>query len=218
MTALHHGVEHGSCVGLLLEEEALVDAQDHEGRTPSGTPSPTATANPPKPFLTRAPTPTSRTTPYIFTPPLPLPNVIIHFLCSDLMCVWYLFGKKGESPMDVASEELRKVIESALNMRSAEARREKKQQLQTAIKKFNRNPEKGIEYLVAHGLNDGTPEDIARFLRNTSGLNKTAAGDYLSDLPELSRLTLRCFLDQLTFAGTSLFCPPCSPPPPSSRG
>ena len=34
MTALHHGVEHGSCVALLLEEDALVDAQDHDGRTP----------------------------------------------------------------------------------------------------------------------------------------------------------------------------------------
>jgi ankyrin repeat protein len=34
MTALHHGVEHANCVGLLLEEDALVDAQDHEGRTP----------------------------------------------------------------------------------------------------------------------------------------------------------------------------------------
>lgn len=31
---MHHGVEHGSCVGLLLEEDALVDAQDHDGRTP----------------------------------------------------------------------------------------------------------------------------------------------------------------------------------------
>jgi Sec7-like guanine-nucleotide exchange factor len=102
------------------------------------------------------------------------------------------------------------VIEAALNTRSAEARREKKLQLQTAIKKFNRNPEKGIEYLVAHGLNEGTPADIAHFLRNTSGLNRTAAGDYLSDLPEVCRLTLRCFLSQLTFAGTRLVSPPLS--------
>jgi len=99
------------------------------------------------------------------------------------------------------------VIEAALNTRSAEARREKKLQLQTAIKKFNRNPEKGIEYLVAHGLNEGTPADIAHFLRNTSGLNRTAAGDYLSDLPEVCRLTLRCFLSQLTFAGTRCLTP-----------
>jgi Sec7-like guanine-nucleotide exchange factor len=107
----------------------------------------------------------------------------------------------------VASDELRGVIETALNTRSAEERRAKKLQLQTAIKKFNRNPEKGIEYLVAHGLNEGTPADIANFLRNTSGLNKTAAGDYLSDLPEICRLTLRCFLDQLTFAGNVVALP-----------
>lgn len=104
--------------------------------------------------------------------------------------------------MDVASAELREVIEAALNARSAEARREKKQQLLTAIKKFNRNPEKGIEFMVAHGINDGTPHGIAKFLREApSELNKAAAGDFLSDIAEISRQTLRCFLEQMSFAG-----------------
>lgn len=34
MTALHHGVEHPDCIRLLLEEDALVNAQDHQARTP----------------------------------------------------------------------------------------------------------------------------------------------------------------------------------------
>ena len=39
----------------------------------------------------------------------------------------------------------------------------------------------GIEYLVANGLLNETPEDIADFLFKEEGLNKTMIGNYLGE-------------------------------------
>ena len=39
----------------------------------------------------------------------------------------------------------------------------------------------GIEYLIEHGLLQNTPEDVAQFLYQGEGLNKTAIGDYLGE-------------------------------------
>lgn len=67
-----------------------------------------------------------------------------------------------------------------------------------AVKKFNRSPAKGIEYMVrflvrsnrlylphtvqvAKGLSDGTPAQIAKFLRKEQGLDKTKTGAFLSN-------------------------------------
>ena len=39
----------------------------------------------------------------------------------------------------------------------------------------------GIQYLINNGLVMNTPEDVARFLFQGEGLNKTAIGDYLGE-------------------------------------
>ena len=39
----------------------------------------------------------------------------------------------------------------------------------------------GIEYLLSKELLKETPEDIARFLSEGEGLNKTAIGEYLGE-------------------------------------
>lgn len=39
----------------------------------------------------------------------------------------------------------------------------------------------GIEYLVTNTLLNSTPEDIAYFLFNEEGLNKTMIGNYLGE-------------------------------------
>ena len=39
----------------------------------------------------------------------------------------------------------------------------------------------GIQYLINNGLVSNTPEDVARFLFQGEGLNKTAIGDYLGE-------------------------------------
>ena len=39
----------------------------------------------------------------------------------------------------------------------------------------------GIEYLVTNELLNDTPEDIAKFLLEEDGLNKTMIGDYLGE-------------------------------------
>ena len=39
----------------------------------------------------------------------------------------------------------------------------------------------GIEYLITNELLNDTPEDIAKFLHDEDGLNKTMIGDYLGE-------------------------------------
>lgn len=39
----------------------------------------------------------------------------------------------------------------------------------------------GIEYLVENDLLPNTPEEVAKFLYQGEGLNKTAIGDYLGE-------------------------------------
>ncbi len=119
------------------------------------------------------------------------------------------------------------LIDGALD-RSKQKKRERKQQLETGIKKFNRSAKKGMEYLGAHGfVNPDDPQDVARFLRHTNGLNKTVTGDFLSlwyiylssttlsCLPfkliiftihstDMSKQILQCFLEEMNFAGLSL--------------
>ena len=39
----------------------------------------------------------------------------------------------------------------------------------------------GLEYLISNNLLNNTPEDIAEFLLNEEGLNKTMIGNYLGE-------------------------------------
>ncbi|RUS89724.1 hypothetical protein EGW08_002542 [Elysia chlorotica] len=62
-------------------------------------------------------------------------------------------------------------------------------------KKFNMDPKKGIEFLIEHDLLQHTPEDVARFLFQGEGLNKTAIGDYLGERHDFNMDVLRAFVN-----------------------
>ncbi|KAI4364683.1 hypothetical protein MLD38_020740 [Melastoma candidum] len=82
-----------------------------------------------------------------------------------------------------------------------EQRRAYKLELQASISLFNRKPKKGIEFLINANKVGSSPEEIADFLKNTSGLNKTLIGDYLGEREELSLKVMHSYVDSFEFNG-----------------
>ncbi|XP_033118471.1 cytohesin-1-like isoform X2 [Anneissia japonica] len=62
-------------------------------------------------------------------------------------------------------------------------------------KKFNMDPQKGIDFLIQEGLLKNTPEEVAQFLHKGEGLNKTAIGDYLGGRDEFNIKVLEAFVN-----------------------
>ncbi|KAJ8318690.1 hypothetical protein KUTeg_003781 [Tegillarca granosa] len=85
----------------------------------------------------------------------------------------------------------------------------KTKQMSIGKKKFNMDPKKGIEYLVENDLLPNTPEEVAKFLYQGEGLNKTAIGDYLGEkLPgeaqKIDRM-MECFAERYCELNTGVF-------------
>lgn len=72
---------------------------------------------------------------------------------------------------------------------------------QEGISLFNRKPKKGIEFLINANKVGSSPEEIAAFLKNASGLNKTLIGDYLGEREELSLKVMHAYVDSFEFQG-----------------
>ncbi|GJZ38549.1 brefeldin A-inhibited guanine nucleotide-exchange protein 2-like protein [Tanacetum coccineum] len=82
-----------------------------------------------------------------------------------------------------------------------EQRRAYKLELQEGISLFNRKPKKGIEFLIKVNKVGSSPEEIAEFLKNASGLNKTLIGDYLGEREDLSLKVMHAYIDSFDFEG-----------------
>ncbi|KAI4297867.1 hypothetical protein L6164_037728 [Bauhinia variegata] len=82
-----------------------------------------------------------------------------------------------------------------------EQRRAYKIELQKGISLFNRKPSKGIEFLTSNKKIGSSPEEVALFLRNTSGLNETMIGDYLGEREEFSLKVMHAYVDSFNFEG-----------------
>ncbi|KAM0009665.1 putative Sec7 domain, mon2, dimerization and cyclophilin-binding domain, Sec7 domain superfamily [Helianthus debilis subsp. tardiflorus] len=80
-----------------------------------------------------------------------------------------------------------------------EQRRAYKLELQEGISLFNRKPKKGIEFLINVKKVGSSPEEIAEFLKNVSGLNKTMIGDYLGEREDLSLKVMHAYVDSFDF-------------------
>ncbi|KAI7755439.1 hypothetical protein M8C21_015904, partial [Ambrosia artemisiifolia] len=80
-----------------------------------------------------------------------------------------------------------------------EQRRAYKLELQEGISLFNRKPKKGIEFLINVKKVGSSPEEIAEFLKNVSGLNKTMIGDYLGEREDLSLKVMHAYVDSFNF-------------------
>lgn len=70
---------------------------------------------------------------------------------------------------------------------------------QEGISLFNRKPKKGIEFLINANKVGDSPEDIATFLKDASGLNKALIGDYLGEREELSLKVMHAYVDSFNF-------------------
>ncbi|XP_042508031.1 brefeldin A-inhibited guanine nucleotide-exchange protein 1-like isoform X2 [Macadamia integrifolia] len=82
-----------------------------------------------------------------------------------------------------------------------EQRRAYKIEFQDGISLFNRKPSKGIEFLISAKKIGGSPEEVASFLKNTSGLNETMIGDYLGEREELPLKVMHVYVDSFNFEG-----------------
>lgn len=80
-----------------------------------------------------------------------------------------------------------------------EQRRAYKLELQKGVSLFNRKPSKGIEFLISKKKISGTPEAVASFLKNTSGLNETVIGDYLGEREDFSLKVMHAYVDSFNF-------------------
>ncbi|CAZ85055.1 unnamed protein product [Tuber melanosporum] len=79
--------------------------------------------------------------------------------------------------------------------------RARKQIIINGANKFNEDPKKGIQYLVAENIIDraDNPDSIARFLKGTSRINKKLLGEYLSKKSNMNILTV--FMEMFDFSG-----------------
>ncbi|KAK7374151.1 hypothetical protein VNO80_07577 [Phaseolus coccineus] len=106
----------------------------------------------------------------------------------------------GEEPvegLDTHSE----ISSEASEVSTIEQRRAYKLKLQEGISLFNRKPKKGIEFLINANKVGNSPEEIAAFLKDASGLNKTLIGDYLGEREELSLKVMHAYVDSFDFQG-----------------
>ncbi|XWS77185.1 hypothetical protein CRYUN_Cryun01aG0239800 [Craigia yunnanensis] len=87
----------------------------------------------------------------------------------------------------------------ASDVLTIEQRRAYKLELQEGISLFNRKPKKGIEFLIKANKVGDSPEEIAAFLKNASGLNKTLIGDYLGEREDLSLKVMHAYVDSFDF-------------------
>ncbi|KAL8142211.1 hypothetical protein V2J09_015243 [Rumex salicifolius] len=111
-------------------------------------------------------------------------------------------GNKEESAE--ASDGHSETYNEMSEVQTIEQKRAYKLELQEGISLFNRKPKKGIEFLINANKVGNTPEEIAVFLKDASGLNKTLIGDYLGEREELPLKVMHAYVDSFDFQGMQL--------------
>ncbi|EXB52664.1 Brefeldin A-inhibited guanine nucleotide-exchange protein 2 [Morus notabilis] len=106
----------------------------------------------------------------------------------------------GDEPAE-GSDSHSEASNEASDALTIEQRRAYKLELQEGISLFNRKPKKGIEFLINANKVGSSPEEIAAFLKNASGLSKTLIGDYLGEREELSLKVMHAYVDSFDFQG-----------------
>ncbi|GAB2273813.1 Brefeldin A-inhibited guanine nucleotide-exchange protein 5 [Dionaea muscipula] len=76
-----------------------------------------------------------------------------------------------------------------------------KSTLEAALTEFNRQPGKGIEYLISNKLVENSPAAVAQFLKNTTTLDKSMIGDYLGQHEEFPLAVMHAYVDSMDFSG-----------------
>lgn len=73
--------------------------------------------------------------------------------------------------------------------------------MQKGVALFNRKPSKGIEFLLSTKKVGSSPEAVASFLKNTSGLNETMIGDYLGEREDFPIKVMHAHVDSFNLEG-----------------
>ncbi|KAB2019746.1 hypothetical protein ES319_D07G018000v1 [Gossypium barbadense] len=109
-------------------------------------------------------------------------------------------GGSGSPEEDSAGEsvELKSREDVTSNFEKAKAH---KSTMEAAISEFNRQPVKGIGYLISNKLVENNPAAVAQFLRNTLSLDKAMIGDYLGQHEEFPLAVMHAYVDSMTFSG-----------------
>ncbi|XP_047336642.1 brefeldin A-inhibited guanine nucleotide-exchange protein 2-like [Impatiens glandulifera] len=89
----------------------------------------------------------------------------------------------------------------ASDVSTIEQRRAYKLELQEGISLFNRKPKKGIEFLISANKVGSSAEEIASFLKDATGLNKSLIGDYLGEREELPLKVMHAYVDSFSLQG-----------------
>eukprot|EP01117_Protostelium_nocturnum_P008079 TRINITY_DN287_c0_g1_i1.p1 TRINITY_DN287_c0_g1~~TRINITY_DN287_c0_g1_i1.p1 ORF type:complete len:894 (+),score=319.39 TRINITY_DN287_c0_g1_i1:253-2934(+) len=72
--------------------------------------------------------------------------------------------------------------------------------IEQTIERFNKNPKKGISFLLGNGTVENTPAAIAKFLwDNSSHLKKSAIGEYWGEPENFNVDVLKLYLDMIEF-------------------
>ncbi|XP_052194866.1 brefeldin A-inhibited guanine nucleotide-exchange protein 2-like [Diospyros lotus] len=111
-----------------------------------------------------------------------------------------LVNGNGDEPVE-GSDSHSEASSEVSDASTIEQRRAYKLELQASISLFNRKPKKGIEFLIKANKVGDSPEEIADFLKNASGLNKTLIGDYLGEREDLSLKVMHAYVDSFDFQG-----------------
>ncbi|KAK8487056.1 hypothetical protein V6N13_016274 [Hibiscus sabdariffa] len=106
----------------------------------------------------------------------------------------------GDEPVE-GSDSHSEALNEVSGILTIEQRRAYKLELLEGISLFNRKPEKGIEFLIKAKKVGDSPEEIAAFLKNTSGLKKTLIGDYLGEREDLPLKVMHAYVDSFDFQG-----------------
>lgn len=85
-----------------------------------------------------------------------------------------------------------------------ETQKQRKKALLEGTRRFSQKAKKGIAYFVENGfIESDTPQDIARFLLETEGLDKAALGEYLGEVGEKNVAIMHAFVDLMDFKDMS---------------
>ncbi|XP_019432960.1 PREDICTED: brefeldin A-inhibited guanine nucleotide-exchange protein 2-like isoform X2 [Lupinus angustifolius] len=106
-----------------------------------------------------------------------------------------------EEKLVEGSDPHSEISNEASDVSTIEQHQAYKLELQEGISLFNRKPKKGIEFLINANKVGNSPEDIAAFLKDASGLNTTLIGDYLGEGEELSLKVMHAYVDSFDFQG-----------------
>ncbi|CAH2312463.1 cytohesin-4 isoform X1 [Pelobates cultripes] len=93
--------------------------------------------------------------------------------------------------------EITEIVADIDDFEQMEQRRkiQKENELYRASRKFNMDPEKGIQMLIEKKFLEKDPHQIASFLYQGTGLSKSAIGEYMGQIDPLNIKVLHAFVD-----------------------